>query len=123
MVSSLLMERQHNPRKEIIKSRCKFTCGQANLSEHVFSMRQIVLEVKRLAGAFLPKSNLVTDKAPYFKEGHDVKLAKQKCRSICYSKLEKATKLAHTFFGTQCESRAIETESQVRILTSGKALN
>lgn len=70
------MERQHNHRKEIhvIKSRCKFTCGQANLSEHVFSMRQIVLEVKRLAGAFLPKSNLVTGRAPYFKDGHDVKL-------------------------------------------------
>lgn len=101
MVSSLLMERQHNPRKEIIKSRCKFTCGRANLSEHVFSMRQIVLEVKRLAGAFLPKSNLVTDKAPYFKEGHDVKLAKQKCRSICYSKLRKGHETAaHLFRNT-----------------------
>lgn len=77
MVSSLLMERQHNHREEIhvIKSRCKFTCGQANLSEHVFAMRQIVLEVKRLVGAFLPKSNLVTDEAPYFKDGHDVKLS------------------------------------------------
>ena len=57
MVSSLLMERQYNHRKEIhvIKSRCKFTCGQANLSEHVFTMRQIVLEVKRHVGAFFAK--------------------------------------------------------------------
>ena len=57
MVGSLLMERQYNHRKEIhvIKSRCKFTCGQANLSEHVFSMRQIVLEVKRHVGAFFAK--------------------------------------------------------------------
>ena len=57
MVGSLLMERQYNRRKEIhvIKSRCKFTCGQANLSEHVFSMRQIVLEVKRHVGAFFAK--------------------------------------------------------------------